>query len=113
MKSVPYFIHSAKNLRKKSSFSTEKKARPNVMRVFLKSFQVIAIRFEKSLGLYLLVATSLKQPPEVFYKKRCSKHFAILQENTLKRLQHRCFLVNIVKFLRTPIFKKTTDGCSW
>ena len=26
-----------------------------------------------------------------------------------KRLQHRCFLVNIAKFLRTPIFKNICE----
>ena len=29
---------------------------------------------------------------------------------TKKRLQHRCFPVNIVKFLRTPILKNI---CEW
>ena len=57
-----------------------------------------------------------KQPPEVFYKKKL-KNFAIFTGKHLclslfnkvflikKRLQHKCFPVNIVKFLRTPILK--------
>ena len=28
-----------------------------------------------------------------------------------KSLQHRCFPVNITKFLRTPILRKSADGC--
>ena len=28
-----------------------------------------------------------------------------------KRLQHKCFSVNIAKFLRTPILKNTANGC--
>ena len=62
-----------------------------------------------------------KQLPEVFYKKRCSWKFCNIHKKTAvlkspfnsswsrlqacnflkKRLQHRCFPVNIVKFLRT------------
>ena len=46
-----------------------------------------------------------------FMKKAVLKHFAIftgkLQTCNFikKRLQHRCFLVNVAKFLRTPILK--------
>ena len=57
-----------------------------------------------------------KQPPEVFRKKDVLKNFAIFTRKHLcwslfgvnfikKRLQHRYFLVNITKFLRTPILK--------
>ena len=40
-----------------------------------------------------------KQPPEMFFKIGVLKNFFIK-----KRLQHRCFLVNITKILRTPFF---------
>ena len=45
--------------------------------------------------------------PEVF----CSG----LRPTTLlkKRLQHGCFLVNFVKFLRTPFSQNTSGGCFW
>ena len=61
-----------------------------------------------------------KQPPEVFYKKRCSEKFRKIYRKTLvpeclfnkvvglrpatllrKSLRHRCFPVNFTKFLRT------------
>ena len=70
----------------------------------------------------------LDEPPEVFYKKAVLKNFAIFPENHLcwslffnkvrelrseallkKRLQHRCLLVNIAKFLRT--FLQSTSSC--
>ena len=48
-----------------------------------------------------------EQPPEVFCEKRCEKFRkfpgkAPVFESLFLRLQHRCFPVNIVKFLRTP-----------
>ena len=60
-----------------------------------------------------------KQPPEVFRKKGVLKNFAkftrkhlcgslfgVFEVNFIKkRLQHRYFPVNIMKFLRTPILK--------
>ena len=54
-----------------------------------------------------------KQPPEVFYNKKLFlKISQYSQENTrvscnfiIKRLQHRCFPVNIAKFLGTSIMK--------
>ena len=67
-----------------------------------------------------------KQPPEVFYKKGVLRNFtkftgkhlcqslsfnkvADLRPATLlkKRLWHRCFPVNFVKFLRTPFLQNT------
>ena len=69
-----------------------------------------------------------KEPPEVFYKKGVLRNFAKfagknlchnlflnkvagLRPETLlkKRLWHRCFSVNFVKFLRT-LFLQTTSG---
>ena len=66
-----------------------------------------------------------KQPLKVFYKKAVLKNFAIftvkhlrwsllfagcLQHNFIKkRLQHRCFPVNIAKYLRTPFLKKICE----
>ena len=68
-----------------------------------------------------------KQPPEVFYKKGVPRNFAKftgknpchntflnkvagLRTATLlkKRLWHRCFPVNFVKFLRTPFLQNTS-----
>ena len=68
------------------------------------------------------------QTPEVFYKKSCSETFRNIYRKTpllesvsntvtgmkacnfvKKRLQHRCFLVNIAKFWRTPILKKICE----
>ena len=64
------------------------------------------------------------QPPEVLYKKSCSKKICNIQGKTpeleslfnkaaglkaynfiKKRLQLSCFPLNIAKFLRTPILK--------
>ena len=59
-------------------------------------------------------------PPEVFYEKRCCQKFHKIHRKTpapksfLKKLQasllkrklwHRCFPKNFVKFLRTPFLK--------
>ena len=71
-----------------------------------------------------------KQLPDVFCKKICSEKFrkfhgkppilnslfnkvADLQTWTFikKRLQHRCFLVNIVKFLRASIRSTSANDC--
>ena len=71
-------------------------------------------------------SSNLKQPPEVFYIKGVVKNFAKftgkhlgqsllfnkvagLRSATLlkKRLWHRCFSVNFVKFLRTPFLQNT------
>ena len=67
----------------------------------------------------LLCRTLLKQPPDMFCKKRAFlkknwkihrktpvlKSFLIkLQAYIKKRLQHKCFPLNIARFLRIPIF---------
>ena len=66
-----------------------------------------------------------KQPPEVSCKKSVLKNFVIftgkylcwsfflvkLTPKTSKRLQHRCFLVNIAKVLRTFLLQNTSGGC--
>ena len=63
-----------------------------------------------------------KQPTEVFYKKAALKNFATFTGKHLcwspqarnvikKRLQHRCFPVNITTILRTPILKTSANGC--
>ena len=58
-----------------------------------------------------------KQPPKVLYKNGYSSKFRNIQRKThaleslfdkvagLESLQHRCFAVNIVKFLRISILK--------
>ena len=51
-----------------------------------------------------------KQPPEVFCKKRCSSKSRKIHKKTPvqepQTLWHSCFLMNLAKFLRTPIFIK-------
>ena len=64
--------------------------------------------------------------PEVFCKenlenfaKFTGKHlsrslfFSLRPADLLKRLRHRCFFVNVAKFLRTPCLCNTFGGCSW
>ena len=49
-----------------------------------------------------------KKPPVVFYKKAVLKNFAIFLgkfQQGKNGLQHRCFRVNIARFLRTAILK--------
>ena len=53
-----------------------------------------------------------KQPLEVFYKKKLFLKFCNICRKKpefslflIKLFQHRCFPVNIAKFLRTPILK--------
>ena len=69
-----------------------------------------------------------KQPPVVFYKKAVLKNFAIFtgkqlcrnlflikfqtlrgKKESKKRLYHKHFLVNIVKFLGAPVLKNICD----
>ena len=68
-----------------------------------------------------------KQSPEVFYKKVVLKNFSIFTGKYLclslfliklrtfgsnfvkKRFQHRCFSVNIEKFLKTVILEKICE----
>ena len=63
--------------------------------------------------------TRSRPPPEVFYKKFLLRYFAIftgkhlcwslfLQNFIKKRLQHRCFPVNIEEFLRTHFSQNTS-----
>ena len=61
-----------------------------------------------------------KHTPKVFYKKTVLKNFAIFTGKNLcwslltcKRLQRRCFLVNIVKYFRRPILKAIYERHSW
>ena len=50
-----------------------------------------------------------KQPPYMFYKNRCSWKFRLTPATLLKkRIWHRCFPVNFVKFLRTPFLQNTS-----
>ena len=68
------------------------------------------------------------QPPEVFYKRSCSQKFRNIQRKIpdleslfnkaagreafnfiKKRLQLRCFPLNIAKFLRTPFLKNICE----
>ena len=65
----------------------------------------------------LEISDKQKQPPDVFYEKSFSKNLHTgKRKNTCSgvyfacnfiknRLQHRCFSVNIAKFLRTSILK--------
>ena len=71
-----------------------------------------------------------KQPPEMFYKKGNLKYFTKLMGKHLcwslilnkvaglkpaallkKRLQHKCFPVNVAKFLRTPFYRTPSGYC--
>ena len=73
--------------------------------------------------LIIIFCKTQKQPPEVFIKEAVLKNFAVLTGKQLcwsifviklqavrsanffkKRPQHRCFPVNIARFLRTPMF---------
>ena len=62
-----------------------------------------------------------KQPPELFNKKSSSWKFCIIHRKSpfnfchfiTKRLQHRCFPLNIMKFLETPIWGTSAYGCFW
>ena len=58
-----------------------------------------------------------KQSPDVFYRKSCSKKFRNIHRKTSvlgfktcnflkKRLQHRCFSMNVAKFLRILVLIK-------
>ena len=50
-----------------------------------------------------------KQPPEVFYKKRCSKKFAkFTGKHSCQSLWDRCFPVKFAKFLRTLFLQNTS-----
>ena len=52
-----------------------------------------------------------KQPPEVFYEKRCSEKFHKIHRSLFlvkKRLWHRFFPVNFARFLRTPFLQNTS-----
>ena len=67
---------------------------------FFRSFSVL---FHFSLALLQ------KQPPDVFYEKRCSKKcHKIHRPAKRKRLWHRCFPTNFVKFLSTPFLQNTS-----
>ena len=78
----------------------------------------------------ILRSFHVKEPPEVFCEKRSFQRFLKLHRETpvLKSLlnivgclkvcnfiknwlQHRCFPVKFMKFLRTPILKNTVNDC--
>ena len=78
----------------------------------------------------ILRSFHVKEPPELFCKNRSSQRFLKLHRETpvLKSLpniveclkacnfiknwlQHRCFPVKFMKFLRTPILKNTAHDC--
>ena len=70
--------------------------------------------------LLIHLSTIQKQPPDVFYEKRCSQKFCkiLLQHDSIrlrsatllkKKLWHRCFPVNFAKFLRTPVLKNICE----
>ena len=56
-----------------------------------------------------------EQPPEVFHKKAVLKNFAVFTKTTVlnqqvcnfieKRIQHRCFPVNIAKIFKNTYFE--------
>ena len=86
---------------------------------FVKKINVLGLRNWFFTGKFTNFLQKQKQPVEVFCKKGVLKYFAIftwkhlcwslfagLQAcNFIKRLRHRCFPVNIAKFLRISISK--------
>ena len=84
--------------------------------VFIKKINVLSLRHWCFPGNVQIFLKQQKQSTEVFRKKRVLKNFAIFTRKHLcwslfgvfgvniikKALQHRCFPVNITKFLRTP-----------
>ena len=96
----------------------------------LENFIILSINKTRlliwDLKLQMFTIKNKKQPPEVFYKKAVLKSFSIFTGKHLysslflfnqvaslqvcylikKRFQHRCFSVNIAKFLKTVILKK-------
>ena len=83
--------------------------------------------FKSSFSNLPLILNLYKQPPEVFFQKRCSWNFAKftgkhlcqslffnkvagLRPATLlkKKLWHSCFPVNFGKFLKTPFLENTS-----
>ena len=86
-------------------------------KVYVKSAKVTCIRGlrktnpERNAHSYHYACWNKWHTPGLF--RRGALFFKILQylqENTYKRrLQHRCFSVNILKFLRTPILKNICD----
>ena len=48
-----------------------------------------------------------KQPADVFYRNKCSQNVS-LATLLKKRLWHRRFPINFVKFLRTPLLQNTS-----
>ena len=75
--------------------------------------------------LFPYISMLKKEPPQVFYKKNCLSKFRNIHRKTpllesfliklqalgllKKRLQDRCFPVNIAKFLRAPILKNICE----
>ena len=91
---------------------------------FIKKFKLELNRPYLRVPIYIYIYKySQKQPPEAFYKKAVLESFAIFTRNHQcwsfflikasnffkKRLQHRCFPVNIAQFLRTPTLKNVCD----
>ena len=59
---------------------------------------------------FLFLVFLQKQPPEVFYEKRCSQKFRKIDRNTPARF---CFPVNFEKFIRTPFLQNTSGRMLW
>ena len=70
---------------------------------------------QRSLDINSTIWESQKEPSEVFYEKGVPRNFTKFTGKHLwpatllkKRLCHRCFSVNFVKFLRTPFLQDTS-----
>ena len=77
-------------------------------------------------SVFALTGSGRKQPP-VFVTKAVLKNFALFTEKYLsyslfllknfkatllkKKNQHRCFLVNTPEHLRSPVLKRSANGC--
>ena len=94
--------HNTQSINKKTNLLKSADAIKNEIRSSI-------INYSKDLGVLQ------KQAPEVFCKKRCSWKFHKIHGKTSmpatllkKRLWHRCFPVNFVKFLRAPFLQNTS-----
>ena len=76
----------------------------------------ILIRFRSSCPKMFCKKCALRNFAKFTGKHLCQGLFLIkLQASTLlkKRLWHRCFPVNMVKFSRRPFYRTSPDDCFW
>ena len=82
------------------------------------------LKSELAVNNFTMDVTMQKQPFADVLQNRCLRNFTMLRGKHLClslfliklqtwSLQHRCFPVNIVKFLRTVFLQNTSGGCFW